>query len=123
MVSQIRKNKLAIKRRKRVRGKMHGTAERPRLTIFRSNLHTYLQVIDDDQAKTIASANDKMLAKAGKKALSGTKVEKAKQITGNLVEQLKKLKVTKLAFDRGSFRYHGRLRAVAETLREAGIEV
>jgi large subunit ribosomal protein L18 len=113
---------LAEKRKRRVRGKISGTAERPRLTIFRSNKNTYLQVINDETGETLASSNNLGLAKSGKK-LTGTKVEQAIEITKDLFKQLKSKKVNALRFDRGSYRYHGRLKAVAETLREAGIEV
>jgi len=113
---------LAEKRKRRVRGKISGTAERPRLTIFRSNKNTYLQVIDDQAGVTLAASNNLSMNKAGKK-LTGTKLEQATQITSDLLKQLKSKKVNALRFDRGSYRYHGRLKAVAETLREAGIEV
>lgn len=113
---------LAEKRRKRVRGKIRGTSERPRLTIFRSNENTYLQVIDDEAGKTLASSNNLQMKKAGAK-LTGTKMNQAVEIAKDLYKQLKSKKINALRFDRGSYRYHGRLKAVAETLREAGIEV
>jgi large subunit ribosomal protein L18 len=122
MSGKIRINKLAAKRKARVRGKMFGTAERPRLTVFRSNRFTYLQVINDATGKVVAAANDKMLAgKDGK--ISGTKSERAVTIAKNIAKQLKENKVQKLQFDRGSYRYHGRVKIVAETVRSAGIEV
>lgn len=113
---------LAEKRARRVRGKIHGTAERPRLTVFRSNKYTYLQAIDDNAGKTLAAANDLSVTKTGVK-LEGKKTENAVTITQELVKQLKSKKITALTFDRGSYRYHGRLKLVAETLREAGIKV
>lgn len=97
--------------------KMRGSQERPRLTVFRSNQHLYVQAIDDVAGKTLASAND-AVAKA-----TGTKTERAKQVAQALLKQLEKAKITKLIFDRGSYKYHGRIKAVAETLREGGIEV
>lgn len=110
---------LVDKRKRRVRGKIHGTAKRPRLTVSRSNLHLYLQVIDDDKQKTIVSAND-----IGKnKKTKGTKTEKAKLVATELLAGLKKAKVKKLVFDRGEYKYHGRIKAVAETLREGGIKL
>ncbi len=123
MSIQIRKNKLAIKRKARVRAKIHGTSLRPRLTVFRSNKYTYLQVINDDSGVVIAAANEKMLEKQSKKEMTGTKSEKAKALTEHIASELKKQKVTKLSFDRGSYRYHGKLKIVAQTVREAGIEV
>lgn len=96
---------------------MHGTAERPRLTVFRSNQHVYVQAIDDEAQRTLAAANDA----AG--TVTGTKTERARQVAQALNKQLQKAKITKLIFDRGSYKYHGRVKAVAEALREAGIEV
>lgn len=122
MTAQIKKNKLAAKRKARVRGKLFGTAQRPRLTVFRSNKYTYLQVINDETGAVVAVANDKMLAdKSGK--ISGTKSERAKNVAEKLATQLKNQKVTKLQFDRGSYRYHGRVKIVADAVRSTGIEV
>jgi large subunit ribosomal protein L18 len=87
-----------------------------------TNKYTYLQVIDDTQAKTLAAANDLMLIKAGQK-LTGTKTQKAKQIATFLADSLKKNKISKLAFDRGMRRYHGRVKSVAEEMRAQGINV
>jgi large subunit ribosomal protein L18 len=123
MSASKRYNTLAIKRALRVRGKLHGTAERPRLTVYRSNKHIYVQVINDDSAQTLVTGNEQMLAKLSKKPLTGTKTERAQQIAAHVAEELKKAKITKLCFDRGSYRYHGRLKAIAETLRTAGINV
>ena len=113
---------LAQKRRKRVRGKIFGTSERPRLTVFRSNKNTYLQVIDDSAGKNLASANNLSMEKAGEK-LKGSKIEQAVLIAQDLAKKLKSKKITALRFDRGSYKYHGRLKAVAEQLRQSGIEV
>jgi len=113
---------LAEKRKRRVRGKISGTSERPRITVFRSNKNTYLQVINDETGVTLASSNDLSIKKAGGK-LVGSKMEKAVLITQDLIKQIKNKKIKALKFDRGSYRYHGRLKAVAQTLREAGIEV
>lgn len=113
---------LAEKRARRVRGKISGTAERPRLTVFRSNKYTYLQVIDDQAGETLAAANDISVKKAGVK-LDGKKLENAVTVAQELFKQLKTKKISAIKFDRGSYRYHGRLKAVADALREAGIEV
>ena len=110
------------KRALRVRSKVRGTTDRPRLSVICTNKYTYLQVIDDTQAKTLAAANDMTLKKAGKK-VSGTKTEKAQKIAALLAESLKKNKITKLAFDRGMRSYHGRVKAVAEEMRTQGINV
>lgn len=113
---------LAEKRARRVRAKVRGTAQRPRLTVYRSNKYTYLQVIDDEAGKTLASANDLSVKKVDVK-VDGKKIENAVVVAQELAKQLKAKKITALRFDRGSYRYHGRLKAVADTLRETGIEV
>ena len=107
----------AEKRSLRVRAKFHGTAERPRLSISRSNKHLFVQAIDDERAVTLFSSSDHELKDAG------TKTEKAVAVAKLIAEKAKKSKVTKFVFDRGSFRYHGRVKAVADTLREQGIQV
>ncbi len=108
---------LAARRKIRIRSKVQGTAERPRLSVFRSNKSVYLQVINDEVGKTLAAASSHGMKKAG------VKIETAKTVAKELAEKLKKAKVTKLVFDRGSYKYHGRVRAVAETLREQGLEM
>lgn len=129
MSIQTLKNKRADKRKKRVRGKIFGTALRPRLTVFRSNAHTYLQVINDEQGVTLAAASDlgrtgkKAAVKKDRQALAGTKSERSAQLAKEIVSELKSKKVNKLVFDRGSYRYHGRLKVIADTLRSEGIEV
>lgn len=117
------KQKRAALRAKRVRGKLFGTAERPRLTVFRSNKNTFIQVINDELGTTIAAANDLMLMKSDKKAAAKTKMERTELLAGQIVAKLNALQVTKLCFDRGSYRYHGRLKTIAEAVRAAGIQV
>ena len=118
-MSVIKHNEtLAEKRKKRVRSKMMGTVERPRLNVLRSNEHISLQVIDDEAGKTLVAASD-----LGKKKIAGTKSERAAKVTAELVKSLKKAKIVKLQFDRGSYKYHGRVKVVAETLRAEGINV
>lgn len=103
----------------RVRSKVRGTAERPRLTVFRSNVTTYLQVIDDTAGKTLAAANALMV----KTDPSLTKMAEAIELAKILVADLKKKKIMKVVFDRGSYRYHGRVKAIADTVRAEGIQV
>ncbi len=110
------------KRTMRIRSKMHGTAERPRLTVSRSNQHIYVQVINDDTGVTLLSISDVMLTKQ-KQTLTGTKTDKAGQVAQALAAMLKKQKIARLSFDRGAYRYHGRVKAIAEGIRAAGIEV
>ncbi len=110
---------LKQKRKLRVRAKLFGTTQRPRLTVLRSNQHIALQVVNDEIGKTLVSASD--LGKDTK--VKGTKSEKAVKVSLDLANQLKDKKITKLVFDRSYYKYHGRVKAVAEALREAGIEI
>lgn len=105
-----------ISRQTRIRSKLHGTADRPRLTVTISNSHISAQVINDDTHSTIASATT-----VGSKA-SGTMTEKAKIIGTEVAKAAKAKKVTKVVFDRGSRKYHGRVKALADAARENGLE-
>lgn len=107
-----------IERRKnRVRAKLHGTAARPRVTVFRSNKFMSLQAIDDDKGVTLVAASDMELKS------KSTKTERAVEVAKLLAERAKKVKITAVLFDRGSYKYHGRVKAVADALRESGIQV
>lgn len=131
------KRKKRYRRHRRVRGKIFGTSQRPRLCVFRSNKHIYAQLIDDEKGKTLASVSDlKIKAKKGKKkekratgkAKEGKKIERSAKLTlafevGKLIAQnAKDLKIKKVVFDRGGHRYHGRVKALAEGAREKGLE-
>ncbi|GIL08694.1 MAG: 50S ribosomal protein L18 [Chloroflexota bacterium] len=108
-------------RQRRVRARVSGTAQRPRLNIFRSLTNIYAQVIDDSQGHTVVSAStlDKEVAA---QATGKTKLEAAR-IVGKVVgERAKQAGIEKVVFDRGGFRYHGRVAAVAEGAREAGLD-
>jgi large subunit ribosomal protein L18 len=109
------KNK-RIKRHVRVRGKITGTASRPRLTVFRSSEHIYAQIIDDEKRKTLVSASDLALKD------KITKTDKAKLVGKEVATLAKVAKVKKVTFDRGGFAYHGRVAALAAAAREAGLE-
>ena len=111
------------KRKRRVRAKLHGTSKRPRLTVNKSNKHIYLQVIDDDKGVTLASASDAKIRKAIKKGSELTKTASAVKATDELLSAMKKAKVKSVVFDRGQYKYHGRVKAVAEKIRESGIKV
>ena len=115
------KSQKRISRHKRVRAKITGTALRPRVAVFKSNKFTYAQVIDDATGVTIIAVSDY----AGKKGKStkGTKIEKATLNGKALAELLKKKGIDSILFDRGGFKYHGRVKALAESLREAGIKL
>jgi len=113
----------ATKRAKRVRGKMSGTETKPRISVHRSNEYTYVQAIDDQTGTVVAVSNEKMIANRDGKALKGTKKEKAAAIGKDVAQQLTKKKITEVCFDRGSYKYHGRVAAIAEALRDAKIKV
>ena len=109
-----------ITRHRRVRKKIHGTAARPRLAVFRSNKHLTLQVIDDVAGRTIAAASTTEPAIKGEG--SGATVEAATKLGQLVAERAKAAGVTQVVFDRGGFAYHGRIAAVASAAREAGLE-
>lgn len=113
-----RKQKLKAlsQRHRRVRKKVVGTPERPRLAVFRSNRHIYAQLIDDFAGKTLAAASTL------KDANGGDPKAKAKAVGTALAQRAKDAGVTQAAFDRGGFKYHGRVQAVAEGAREGGLE-
>lgn len=101
--------------RYRLRKKIQGTAEKPRLCVFRSNKSIYCQLIDDLQGQTLASASSKSMT-------SGTKVEQAKEVGKTIAEKAKALNVDKIVFDRSGYIYHGRIKALADGAREAGLQ-
>ena len=113
------KNQIA-RRKKRVRAKMIGTNVCPRISVFRSNRHLYVQAIDDQSGKTLCFASDKKLAEAAK---TKKPVERAKELGVLFTENLKGQKVKKAVFDRGAYKYHGAVKALCEGLREGGIEL
>ncbi|MBI4091551.1 50S ribosomal protein L18 [candidate division WWE3 bacterium] len=114
-VKVYKSNKL--RRRVRVRSKMKGTQKAPRLSVFRSNKHIYALLIDGGQGKVLASASD-LTMKSGK----GSKTAKAKEVGKRLAEEASKKGVKSVVFDRGSYKYHGRVKAVAEGAREGGLK-
>lgn len=110
------------RRHKRVRSKVKGTDKLPRLCVFRSSKHIYAQLIDDQKGKTLVSASDLDIKNAKpKKELSG-KALNAYQVGQVLAEKAIKNKLEKIVFDRGGYKYHGRVKALAEGAREAGLK-
>ena len=103
-------------RANRTRAKLHGTSERPRLTVHFSNLHITAQIIDDDKKTTLAYATT-----VGSK-LTGTKTAKAAEIGKEIAEKAKKARISKVVFDRGSKLYAGRMSALADAARKEGLE-
>ncbi len=103
-----------LRRKQRVRSKISGTAQRPRLSIFRSSSSIYAQLIDDESGKTLAASSDLKE--------KGTKTDTAKKVWEDIAKKAKDLKVKTVVFDRGGFSYHGRVKALADSAREAGLE-
>ena len=111
---------LRIRRHLRVRKRVAGSAERPRLSIFRSNIHIYAQVIDDASGRTLAAASSKDSSLAS--AITGKpKLDRAKAVGQLIAERAKAAGIERVVFDRGGFKYHGRIQALAEAAREAGL--
>ena len=115
-----RQKRISLRQRKRI----NGTAERPRLRVFRSVSHIYAQVIDDMSGTTLVSAasTEPALKGAFEKDAKGGNVAGAKAIGKAIAERAKAKGITRVVFDRGGYLYHGRVRAVAEAAREAGLE-
>jgi large subunit ribosomal protein L18 len=109
-----------IRRHRRVRKKIHGTAARPRLAVFRSNKHLSVQIVDDDLGTTLASASTQEAQQ--RTSGSGSSVDAATRVGTLIAERAKAAGVDKIVFDRGGFAYHGRVAAVASAAREAGLE-
>ena len=114
------KSEQRVRRHRRVRKKVLGTADRPRLAVFRSNKHIYAQVIDDLSGRTIASAST---MEAERRGGSTATVDAAKQVGEALAERVKAAGITTVVFDRGGFKYHGRVAAVADGARAGGLEL
>jgi large subunit ribosomal protein L18 len=106
------------RRHKRIRAKIFGIEKRPRLCVFRSTKHIYAQLIDDEKGHTIASANDLELKGIEKM----TKIEKAKEVGKLIAKKAKEKNIEKVVFDRGGYKYHGRVKALAEGAREGGLK-
>ena len=112
----LAKIELLRRRKKRIRKKIDGTAERPRLSVFRSARHVYAQVIDDDKQQTLA-----MIRSFGKDASGRANVAKCKELGGKLATLCQQKNIATVVFDRNGFAYHGRIKALAEGVREGGV--
>ena len=106
-----------LRRHRRIRGKVAGTAERPRLAVFRSNRGVFAQLIDDQSGKTVAGASW-----VGLKGFTGDKTAQAKEVGKQLAAAAKQAGVEAVVFDRGGYLYHGRVKALAEGAREGGLK-
>jgi len=121
MIPEISKDKTRKRIHERIRERMEGSSERPRLNVYRSLNHIYAQVIDDAKGVTIASAST---AQGGKKVQkrTGGNVASAKDIGKLIAQRAQEKGIKKVVFDRGGYLYHGRIKALAEAAREAGLE-
>jgi len=119
MITKGDKNEARVKRHLRVRKKIVGTAERPRLNIFRSSKHMYAQIIDDTRGVTIVSAST---VDKGAKVENGGNIEAARQIGTLIAQRAKEKGIEKVVFDRSGYLYHGRVQALADAAREAGLD-
>src|SRR5918911_4745472 len=108
------------RRHRRIRVLLHGTAERPRLSVFRSLQHIYAQLVDDATGTTLASAST--LDPALRGSLSGPKAERARAVGQTIAERAREKGISRVVFDRGGYLYHGRVKALAEGARAGGLE-
>ena len=111
----LKKTKIRLRRKRRIRGKLSGSAERPRLSVFRSSKHIYVQAIDDTTGATLATASSL-------KADKVVKTDAAKVVGAELAKALLDKGIAQVVFDRNGFIYHGRVRALADAAREAGLK-
>lgn len=118
MKKTIETNKKRARRKARTRAKISGTARQPRISVFRSNKYFYAQLIDDEKGHTLAHVSTKSLG--SKKA---TKTSQSMELGKVLAEAAQKLGVKKAVFDRGSYKYHGRVAQFAESLRKSGLKI
>lgn len=115
MNRQTLKIEKRVRRHGRVRAKVSGTDSRPRLVVFRANQHIYAQIVDDASGKTLAAADDS-------KIKTGSKAEKATQVGAAIAKKAQEKKIATVVFDRGGYQYHGRVKALADAAREAGLK-
>jgi large subunit ribosomal protein L18 len=115
MITQTKRNEIRQRIHNRIRAKLSGTAERPRLNVYRSLNHIYAQVIDDQSGQTLVSASTI-------KMKTGGNVAAAKEIGKAVAEKAVEKGIKKVVFDRGGYLYHGRIKALADAAREAGLE-
>ncbi len=118
MLKKTKKNEERLRRHARVRRVVSGTPDCPRLSVFRSNQNIYCQVIDDTTGTTICSCNSKDM-----KLEHGGNVDAAKKVGAEIAKKCKDAKIEKVCFDRGGYVYHGRVQAVADGAREAGLKL
>ena len=120
MIPEISKDKIRRRIHQRMRQRMSGTAERPRLNVYRSLNHIYAQVIDDSNGQTLVAASTAQGKNGSRK--TGGNVARAKEIGKAIAQRAQEKGIKKVVFDRGGYLYHGRIKALAEAAREAGLE-
>jgi large subunit ribosomal protein L18 len=120
-MANINRRAQRAKRQRRIRAKLSGTAQRPRLNVFRSNMHIYVQVIDDVRQHTLVAASTVDAALRDKLA-DNNKVEEAKLVGQLIAERAQAAGIKQVVFDRGGYLYHGRIKALADAAREAGLD-
>jgi large subunit ribosomal protein L18 len=111
-----------LKRKKKIRSRVGGTKERPRLAVFRSNKYIFAQLIDDTKGITLAAASGLLLREKGKSKSTTNKVHAAGIVGANIAKAAKSKKIKKVVFDRGGYKYHGQVKALAEAARKEGLE-
>jgi len=119
MIKKVSRNEMRVERHNRIRKDISGTADRPRLCVFRSNANITAQIIDDEKGVTLVSASS---LEKDLKITNGGNVEGAKLIGAEIAKRAKKAKIDKVVFDRGGYLYHGRVKALADAARENGLE-
>jgi len=117
-MKQVHTHNNKQRRKLRTRGRIKATSDKPRMSAHRTNQHIYVQIIDDITAQTIAASSDKQL-----KPVKGTPVEIASLVGKDIAQKAQKAGIKQVIFDRGHFAYHGRIKAVAEAAREAGLKL
>ncbi|KKS01535.1 MAG: 50S ribosomal protein L18 [Candidatus Yanofskybacteria bacterium GW2011_GWA2_41_22] len=117
------KKQLRLKRHKKVRAIITGTAVRPRVSVFKSNKHIFAQIIDDENQKTIVSASDMISKTKTKEKTKAKKSERAFKVGESLAIQMQEKNIKEAVFDRGGFKYHGRVKSLADGLRKGGIKI
>lgn len=121
MVSKVSRSKIRVKKHKRLRNKIQGTSQKPRLAVFRSEKHIYAQIIDDTKGNTLVAAStaEKEIAS---KLEATSNVEAAKAVGAAIAQKSLAKGINEVVFDRGGFIYHGRIKALADAAREAGLQ-
>jgi len=119
MIKKVSRNSMRVIRHARIREKVSGTSEMPRLSVFRSNANISAQIIDDVKGETLVSVSS---LEKDLKIKNGGNIEAAKIVGAEIAKRAKNAKITKVAFDRGGYLYHGRVKALADAARENGLE-